>query len=149
MTERSSGALGVRGIYSRATDPTDLEERAVTRLLTQVPDQFRSEIEAWVAALRGTGRRPSRPVAWVTVRTYLQFALPVLTGWAPRFGGLREIVCSDVEEALANHVGNSPHNVHTALRSLVRGLKHEKRIFTDPACSVVGYYARNLPRPMP
>ena len=69
---------------SRVSDPTGTHERAANRLLAQVPDQFRGDVDAWVAALRGVGRRPSRPVAWVTVRTYLQFALPVLQGWSHR-----------------------------------------------------------------
>jgi hypothetical protein len=133
----------------RAADPTGREERAVDDLLDQVPPQFRADVDAWVAALRGAGRRPSRPVAWVTVRTYLQFALPVLTDWAARVATLREITRVDIEQALADHRGRSEHNVHTALRSSFRGLKREKRIFTDPARGLVRHYARRLPRALP
>lgn len=133
----------------RGADLTGREERAVDDLLDQVPAQFRADVDAWVAALRGAGRRPSRPVAWVTVRTYLQFALPVLTDWAIRVTSLREITRADIEQALADHRGRSEHNVHTALRSLFRGLKREKRIFTDPARGLMRHYARRLPRPLP
>ncbi|WP_159850007.1 site-specific integrase [Nocardia sp. CY41] len=85
----------------------------------------------------------------MTVRTYLQFALPILTEWATHVDSLREITRSDVERALADHRGRSEHNVHTALRSMFRGLKREKRIFSDPARGLVRHYARRLPRPLP
>jgi integrase len=39
--------------------------------------------------------------------------------------------------------------VHTALRSLFRGLKRERRIFKDPAAGLVAHFARRLPRPLP
>jgi hypothetical protein len=133
----------------RAADLTGREERAAAELLTQVPARFRADVEAWVAALSGTGRRPSRPVAWVTVRTYLQFAMPVLTDWDTRVYTLREITRADIEQALADHRGASEHNLHIALRSLFRGLKREKRTFTDPARGLVRHYARRLPRPLP
>jgi integrase len=133
----------------RAADLTGREERAAAELLTQVPARFRADVEAWVAALRGTVRRPSRPVAWVTVRTYLQFAMPVLTDWDTRVYTLREITRADIEQALADHRGASEHNLHTALRSLFRGLKREKRTFTDPARGLLRHYARRLPRPLP
>jgi integrase len=148
-TTRGRAVHDDRATTSRVSDPTGTHERAANRLLAQVPDQFRGDVDAWVAALRGVGRRPSRPVAWVTVRTYLHFALPVLQGWSHRFSSLREITRDDIEQALAYHAENSPHNVHTALRSLFRGLKREKRIFTDPARGVVGHYARRLPRLLP
>jgi integrase len=79
----------------------------------------------------------------------LQFALPILTDWATRVDSLREITRSDVEHALADHRGRSEHNVHTALRSMFRRLKREKRIFSDPARGLVRHYARRLPRPLP
>ncbi|WP_207843916.1 tyrosine-type recombinase/integrase [Williamsia soli] len=117
--------------------------------MTDVPAQFRSDIGVWVQALRGNGSRPSIPVQWVTVRTYVKFALPVLKKWARRYSSLREVTRKDVELALTRHRGNSPHNVHTALRSLFGRLKREKRVFTDPARGVVGHFARRLPRPLP
>lgn len=39
--------------------------------------------------------------------------------------------------------------MHTALRSLFRGLKRERRIFTDPAARVTAHFARRIPRPLP
>ncbi|WP_139812797.1 site-specific integrase [Prescottella equi] len=121
----------------------------MSRLLQRVPAQYVDDVEVWIAALRGSGRRPSQPLEWVSIRNYLNFALPVLIDWAPRLTSLREVTRSDIELALADHTGSSTHNVHTALRSLFRGLRREKRVFADPARGVVGHYARKLPRPLP
>ena len=106
-----------------ADDRTGRNERAVLRYCAQVPAEFRADVETWVSALRRCGQRPGRPRAWITVRTYLSFALPVLHSWhAAGIESLREVSDGDVREALRDHPGNSPHNVHTALRSLFGGL---------------------------
>lgn len=118
-------------------------------MLEKIPAHFRSDVETWVLALRGNGHRPSRPLAWASVRNYLNFALPALADWGERYTSLSEVTRDDVEHALATHTGQSAHNVHTALRSLFRGLKREKRIFADPARAVVGHYTRKVPRPLP
>jgi hypothetical protein len=62
---------------------------------------------------------------------------------------LRAVTRADVETAIATATGNSPHNVHTALRSLFRALKRERVIFADPARHVTGHFARKLPMPLP
>ncbi|MGH3814239.1 MAG: hypothetical protein ACRDUV_17615 [Pseudonocardiaceae bacterium] len=118
-------------------------------MIEQVPQQLREDVICWITALRGEGRRPSPPLRWLTVRVYLTFALPALREWGARYSTLREVTRDDVHAAIRDHLGNSPHNVHTALRSLFRGLKRERRIFTDPAARVTAHFARRLPRPLP
>jgi integrase len=125
------------------------DERRVASMLEQVPEQLHDDVQCWIAALRGEGRRPSPALGWLTIRVYLNFALPVLREWGTRYGALREVTRDDVATAIREHPGNSPHNVHTALRSLFRGLKRERRIFTDPAARVTAHFARRIPRPLP
>jgi integrase len=125
------------------------DERRVAIMLAEVPEHLREDVRCWVAALRGEGRRPSPALGWQTVRVYLTFALPVLQVWGTRYGSLRAVTRADVEAAIRAHSGKSPHNVHTALRSLFRGLKRERRIFTGPAAGLVAHFARWLPRPLP
>ncbi len=118
-------------------------------MLDEVPEHLREDVKCWIVALRGCGRRPSPALEWLSIRVYLTFALPVLREWGARYGSLREVTRTDIEAAIRDHAGKSAHNVHTALRSLFRGLKRERRIFTDPAAGIVGHFARRLPRPLP
>lgn len=154
MTQhRSRRPISDPGAPEQGTDPVSdwrgSHQRAVETMLEKIPAHFRSDVETWVLALRGNGHRPSRPLAWVSVRNYLNFALPALEDWGQSYTSLSEVTRNDVEHALATHTGKSAHNVHTALRSLFRGLKREKRIFTDPARAVIGHYTRKVPRPLP
>ena len=121
----------------------------LTRYLAELPEVIGDDVAAWVDALAGRGRRPSPPVRWVTIRTYLTFAEPALRDWARTRGGLRAVDRQDVLDAIQGHSGRSAHNVHTALRSLFRGLKREGRVFTDPARRVTGHFGRALPRGVP
>lgn len=122
-------------------------ERTI-RMIEQTPAQFRDDVQAWVTALGGRGRRKSRPLTAVTIALYLNFALPVLQEWAETHQSLRSVDTVDIERALSRHSGQSRHNVHTALRSLFRGLKRERRIFADPAREVAGRYTRRILRPL-
>ncbi|MFA3899726.1 integrase [Rhodococcus sp. 5A-K4] len=122
-------------------------ERTI-RMIEQTPAQFRDDVQAWVTALGGRGRRKSRPLTEVTIALYLNFAQPVLHEWAETHQSLRSVETVDIERALSRHSGQSRHNVHTALRSLFRGLKRERRIFADPAREVAGRYTRRILRPL-
>ncbi|GAA3132633.1 hypothetical protein GCM10020255_006800 [Rhodococcus baikonurensis] len=118
------------------------------RMIDDTPPQFQEDVRAWVAALGGRGRRPSRPLSEATIAIYLNFALPVLIGWGETYESLRAVEVRDIEEALVGHAGQSRHNAHTALRSLFRGLKRERRVFADPARAVAGRYNRRMLRPV-
>ncbi|GAB3002699.1 hypothetical protein [Saccharothrix stipae] len=125
------------------------DERWIRRHLEALPDNVRDDAEAWVRALRGQGKRPSPPVAWVAVRGYRHFAEPALLSWAADYENLREVQRHDIQAAIAAHQGRSPHNVHSALRSLFRGLKRERQGFHDPARGVPGRFTHDLPRSLP
>ncbi|MBO0875447.1 MAG: hypothetical protein J2P19_18865 [Pseudonocardia sp.] len=143
-------ALGTAvALGGRAGPAPGADEPWVHHHLAELPGSIRADVESWIDALRGQGRRPSPPIAWVSIRTYPMFAEPALLAWAERYDSLRAVTSDDVEQALRDHSGRSPHNVHTALRSLFRGLKREGRVFADPARGITAHYARRLPRPLP
>lgn len=85
----------------------------------------------------------------MAVRSYLHFVEPALLSWAADYENLRQVQREDVQAAIAAHQGRSQHNVHSALRSLFRGLKRERRVFHDRARGVPGRYANALPRSLP
>jgi hypothetical protein len=146
---RAFAFLIERGMFEPIPASPGRDERWVRTRLAELPDSIREDVGSWIEALRGHGRRPSPPVTWATVRVYLQFAGPALNEWAACYGTLRAVVRQDIEDAIRGHPGSSPHNVHTALRSLFRGLKRERRIFADPAQDVTAHFIRKLPRPVP
>lgn len=143
-------ALGTAvALGGRAGPAPGADEPWVHHHLAELPGSIRADVESWIDALRGQGQRPSPPIAWVSNRTYPMFAEPALLAWAERYDSLRAVTSDDVEQALRDHSGRSRHNVHTALRSLFRGLKREGRVFADPARGITAHYARRLPRPRP
>jgi integrase len=125
------------------------DQRRVTELLNDVPEQFRDDVRAWVAALRGEGIRRSPPLRWVSVRNYVNFAHPTLCHWGARCASLREITPDDIKEAIYARTGGSRGQVQTALRSLFRGLKRERRNFANPAAGVSVRLVPRAPRPLP
>lgn len=141
MADRSPATGSIASNAARHTQRT-------LRMIDDTPPQFREDVRAWVAALGGRGRRPSRPLSEATIAIYLNFALPVLVGWGETHESLRAVEVRDIEQALVGHAGQSRHNVHTALRSLFRGLKRERRVFADPARAVAGRYNRRMLRPV-
>lgn len=132
-----------------ATAIPDRHERWVHARLATLPEGVRGDVDIWITALRGQGRRPTVAVAWSTVATYLNFAEPAVREWATRYGTLRAVVRQDVEDAVREHRGKPSTNVRSALRSLFRSLKRERCIFTDPAQAVTARQPQRLLRPLP
>jgi hypothetical protein len=56
-------------------------QHAVDRLLASLPGQIGREASTWVTVVRGHGRVPHPALAYKTIRNYLAYLLPVLTGW--------------------------------------------------------------------
>ncbi|MFJ7219389.1 hypothetical protein [Amycolatopsis sp. NPDC098790] len=143
--------LAEHGMFAPATAAAtpDGHERWVHARLANLPEGVQGDVGVWIAALRGQGRRHSVAVTWSTVATYLNFAEPAVREWAACYGTLRAVVRQDVEDAVRQHRGKSSANVRIALRSLFRGLKRERCIFTDPAQTVTARQPQRLPRPLP
>ena len=107
-------------------------QHAVDRLLASLPGQIRFEISAWVAVVRGNGRVPHPALAYKTIRNYLAYLLPVLTGRASRYASLREMTRQDILDAIdARHGPVIQHRI-VALRSLFRALRQERVVFREP-----------------
>jgi site-specific recombinase XerC len=84
-----------------------------------------------------------------TIRKYLGYLYPVLTGWATRFTSLREIAKDDVRDALAQRPGPTGRDLLSALRSLFHALKQERLVFRDPTRGVSLSTVARLPVPIP
>ncbi|KJY26550.1 hypothetical protein VR45_36800, partial [Streptomyces sp. NRRL S-495] len=114
-----------------------------------MPPAFREDIRCWTAVLRGTGRWPTPPLPWPTIRGYLTNVLSTLTDWAPTHGSLRDVTAEQVRATVTALGGSRARTVQVALRSLFRALKRERRVFRDPARSLTLPAPTRLPRPLP
>jgi hypothetical protein len=124
-------------------------QHAVDRLLTSLPEQIRYETSAWVTVVRGNGRVPHPALAYKTIRNYLAYLQPVLTGWAGHYDSLREVTRQDILDAVdARHGPVIQHRI-VALRSLFRALRQERVIFRDPTRGISLPAPARLPQPLP
>jgi integrase len=124
-------------------------QHAVQRLLASLPGQIGSEAGIWVQVVRGQVRVGHPALAYKTIRNYLDYLLPVLTGWASRHASLREVTRQDILDAVdARHGPVIQHRI-VALRSLFRALRQEQVIFRDPTRGISLPAPARLPQPLP
>jgi hypothetical protein len=124
-------------------------QHAVQRLLASLPGQIGREAGIWVQVVRGQGRVEHPALAYKTIRNYLDYLLPVLTGWASRHASLREVTRQDILDAVdARHGPVIQHRI-VALRSLFRALRQERVIFRDPTRGISLPAPARLPQPLP
>jgi len=117
--------------------------------LASLPGQIGRETSAWVTVVRGNGRVPHPALAYKTIRNYLAYLLPVLTGWANRYTSLREVTRQDILDAVdARHGPVIQHRI-VALRSLFRALRQERAVFRDPTRGISLPAPARLPQPLP
>jgi hypothetical protein len=123
------------------TDParqTEPRQHAVDRLLASLPGQIGREASAWMTVMRGNGRVSHPALAYKTIRNYLAYLLPVLTGWAGRYASLREVTRQDILDAVdARHGPVIQHRI-VALRQPV-----------PRAAPGTGHLPRPYPRHLP
>jgi hypothetical protein len=129
--------------HVRNADP---DRAGVARLRHRVPAHLLSEVDVWIAVLRGEGRRASRTMPWKTVYKYMGYLVPVLETWGLSIASLREITTAQVKAAAEGGDGAS---VCHAVRSLFKALKRERVIFHDPARTVTIGPRLVVPRPVP
>lgn len=131
---------------ARQSEP---RQHAVDRLLASLPGQIGREASAWVTVVRGHGLIPHPALAYKTIRNYLAYLLPVLTGWAGRYASLCEVTRQDILDAVdARHGPVIQHRI-VALRSLFRALRQERIIFRDPTRGISLPAATRPPQPLP
>jgi hypothetical protein len=124
-------------------------QHAVDRLLASLPGQIGREASTWVTVVRGHGRVPHPALAYKTIRNYLAYLLPVLTGWASQYTSLREVTRHDILDAVdARHGPVIQHRI-VALRSLFRALRQERVIFRDPTRGTSLPAPARVPQPLP
>lgn len=124
-------------------------QHAVQRLLESLPGQIGREAAIWARVVRGQGRVEHPALAYKTVRNYLAYLLPVLTGWASRYASLREVTCQDILDAVdARHGPVIQHRI-VALRSLFWALRQERVIFRDATRGISLPAPARLPQPLP
>ncbi|MEU1201275.1 hypothetical protein ABZ446_34370 [Streptomyces sp. NPDC005813] len=119
--------------------------------ITHLPPAMTIEIRTWQRIMReGRTTRPRRrPRSDITIRIYLNRALPALTQWAAQGKtSLREISHDDVQAALPP-TGTPRALTGRALRSLFDVLKTSRLIFTNPIRQIpTGYVDSNIPMPL-
>jgi integrase len=125
----------------------DAAQHRVEALLAEYTGQIADELRLWVTVLRGGGRWEHPATTWATIRRYLTYLRPVLTGWsASGISTLREISRDDMRAVLDTFKGRSAEAVHVASRSLFRALKQERVVFTDPTRGLTVATVRKVPR---
>ena len=124
-------------------------QHAVDRLLASLPGQIGREASTWVTVVRGHGRIPHPALAYKTIRNYLAYLMPVLTGWASQYTSLREVTRHDILDAIDARYGPVIQHRIVALRSLFRALRQERVIFRDPTRGISLPALARLPQPLP
>ncbi len=127
-------------------DRLDTLETWIDSQLDGLPSQIRDEVTAWLRELRTGGPR-SRPRAGGTVHTYLGAIRPFLGECTARYGTLRQVTTTDLQEWVARDPAVR-HLRASAARSLFRVLKAQRMVFTDPARRLPPV-RRHLPVPVP
>jgi hypothetical protein len=125
---------------------TDVDQAGVERLVAALPANMMPDVQAWITAMRGAGRRPSPPKSWPVIRRYLRTLEPILHGWASQVPSLAAISPDDIRDVLK--AKNHPHRHLGAMRSLFRTLRRERRIFHDPCRRMRLASPQRLPRPL-
>jgi hypothetical protein len=142
--------LAQRGLVIPDPDrQVDIHERAVEQRIQTLREPIAAELRRWVLVLRGDGRRAHPAMPFETIRKYLGYLHPVLTGWAGRGTSLREITNDDIRHALASRPGSPGRDLLSALRSLFQALKQERMIFRDPVRGITLPQIERLPVPIP
>jgi hypothetical protein len=127
-------------------DRPDTLETWIDNQLDGLPSQIRDEVTAWLGELRTGGPR-SRPRTGGTVHAYLGATRPFLGECAARYGTLRQVTTTDLQEWVARDPAVR-HLRASAARSLFRVLKARRMVFTDPARRLPPA-RRRLPVPVP
>ena len=123
----------------------DSNQQHIEHVIAGYPAPVTAELRAWVAVLRGDGRRHRPQRSYHRIYRYLHVITPVLDIWVSRVSSLREITRTDVEAAIRTRQGNPAKAIHISLRSLFRALKQERMIFHDPSRGVTFPAVTNLP----
>ncbi|MET9382966.1 hypothetical protein ABZY09_18315 [Streptomyces sp. NPDC002928] len=139
---RVAGFLQTKGLLVADSQTMGADEASVRRWTAQAPTQFQADLRAWVAVLRGNGKRPSPAMPWNTIRGYMLHVAAVLDSW-DHLTSLNEVTEEEVKTAAVNH------SYFTGLRSLFRALRRERRIFRDPARNVHLKAPLRVPRAIP
>lgn len=121
-TVRVAGFLQTKGILAPDPETTGVDEASVHRWTAQAPPQFQADLHAWVAVLRGNGKRPSPAMPWNTIRGYMLHVVAVLDTW-DHLTSLNEVTENEGKSAAVNY------SYFTGLRSLFRALRRERRGF--------------------
>jgi integrase len=99
--------------------------------LAALPPPMAADVDHWLRTRQHGGPR-SRPRDEHTVRMNLNRVHPLLSGWAERYGHLRQVTAADITAATDRLTGSLRRQTLTALRSLFRHCKKTGRIFRDP-----------------
>ena len=102
-----------------------------------------------MTVVRGHGRVPHPALAYKTIRNYLAYLMPALTGWASQYTSLHELTRHDILDAIDARYGPVIQHRIVALRSLFRALRQERVIFRDPTCGISLPDLARLPQPLP
>jgi hypothetical protein len=103
----------------------------IERRSAELAAGFAPDVRAWLLVLLDGDAR-SRPRAANTIYAYYGAVRPVLQGWTPTRGHLREITATDVTAALEPLRGWRRSNAITALHSLFRFATRRRIVFTNP-----------------
>ncbi|WP_157252836.1 hypothetical protein [Nonomuraea typhae] len=138
-----------RGLVIPAHDRTTIaEQRWVANRIQRLPASFAEELDRWVTAMRGHGRRRRHPRSWDVIGNYLRAVHPILLRWSTKHTSLREITPDHVKAALDNLTGTPAQGARTGLRSIFSMLKQERVTFRDPTRGIVLPAISNVPVPL-
>ncbi|QYC40218.1 hypothetical protein Nocox_13000 [Nonomuraea coxensis DSM 45129] len=139
-----------RGLVIPADDRSTIaEQRWVTSRIHRLPASFAEELDRWVTAMRGHGRRRRHPRSWEVIGNYLRAVQPILLQWSTQHTSLREITPEHIKAALDKLTGTPAQGARTGLRSIFSTLKQERVIFRDPTRAIVLPAIPTLPLPLP
>jgi hypothetical protein len=117
-------------------DDTTASVRAwIDRRTAELPAGFAVDVRAWLLVLLDGDAR-ARPRAASSIYVYFGSVRPLLEGWAPTRGHLREITRGDVISALDAISGWPRRNALAGLRSLFRFARKHRLVFTDPTVRI-------------
>ncbi|MFE9112264.1 tyrosine recombinase XerC [Streptomyces collinus] len=124
-------------------------EAAIAAKLTVLPHPVATQVQAWVRAMGGQGRRRHRAAEYTRIRRNLNIVLPVLTAWAAAGLDLRQITTEHIHTQLDQRQGNQARALHHVLRSVPAELKQEKVLFHNPTLGISLTTAVPVPTPLP
>lgn len=109
----------------------------IDRRCQQLPAGFATDVRQWLLVLLDGDAR-TRPRSPATLYVYLGSVEPLLQGWAPTRGHLREITTADITAALEPLRGWPRRNAITTLCSLFRFATRRRIVFTNPTARLTG-----------